>query len=70
MVKEKIYRGIPASQGISLSKAYLYARRQVHVNHQDIIDSEIENEIEEFNKSVEISLKELKKIYTLSVERI
>lgn len=70
MIKEKTYRGIPASQGISLSKAYLYTRRQIHVNHQNITVDELENEITEFNNAVEISLKELNKIYSLSVERI
>jgi phosphotransferase system enzyme I (PtsI) len=70
MVKEKTYRGIPASPGISYGKAYLYARRQIHVNQQKISNEEIEKEITEFNNSVEISLKELSKIYSLSVERI
>ena len=62
MVKEKTYRGIPASPGISYGKAYLYARRQIHVNQQKISNEEIEKEITEFNNSVEISLKELSKL--------
>jgi phosphoenolpyruvate-protein phosphotransferase (PTS system enzyme I) len=70
MTKEKTYRGIPASHGISMSKAYFYARRQVNVSHQNISEAEIDNEINGFNNSVDISLKELKKIYSLSVERI
>lgn len=70
MTKEKIYRGIPVSHGISISKAYLYTRRQVSISHHEISASEIEKEIEEFRNAIAISQKELNKIYTLSVERI
>ena len=70
MTKEKIYRGIPASHGISISKAYLYTRRQVSISHHEISASETEKEIEEFRNAIAISQKELNKIYTLSVERI
>ncbi|MBI5402895.1 MAG: phosphoenolpyruvate--protein phosphotransferase [Ignavibacteriae bacterium] len=70
MTREKIYRGIPASHGISISKAYLYTRRQVSISHHEISESETENEIGQFTNAVEISRKELNKIYTLSVERI
>lgn len=70
MTKEKIYKGIPASHGISISKAYLYTRRQVSISHHEISESETEKEIEQFRNALEISQKELNKIYTLSVERI
>lgn len=70
MTKEKIYRGIPASHGISISKAYLYTRRQVSISHHEISDSETDKEIEQFRNAIEISQKELNKIYSLSVERI
>lgn len=70
MTKEKIYKGIPASGGISISKAYLYTRRQVSISHHEISESEIEKEITEFQNAIEISKKELNKIHTLSVERI
>jgi phosphoenolpyruvate-protein phosphotransferase (PTS system enzyme I) len=70
LTKEKIYKGIPASHGISISKAYLYTRRQVSISHHEISENEIEKEIEEFENSIAISKKELKKIYDLSVDRI
>lgn len=70
MTREKIYRGIPASHGISISRAYLYTRRQVSISHHEISESETEKEIEQFTNAVEFSRKELNKIYTLSVERI
>lgn len=70
MTREKIYKGIPASHGISISKAYLYTRRQVSISHHEISESDIEKEIIEFQNSIEISKKELKKIHTLSIERV
>lgn len=70
MTREKIYRGIPASHGISISKAYLYTRRQVSISHHEISESDIDKEIEEFGNAIEISKKELNKIHSLSVERI
>lgn len=70
MTKEKIYKGIPASPGITISKAYLYTKRQVSISHNEISDYEVEKEIEEFRNSIAISQKELSKIYSLSVERI
>lgn len=70
MIKEKIYKGIPASHGISISKAYLYTRRQVSISHHEISEIEIEKEITEFQNAIEISKKELTKIHTLSIERV
>jgi len=68
--REKIHKGIAASQGISIGKAYLYARRQVNINTSQIDKENIQNEISQLYNSIEISLKELNKIYSISVERI
>jgi phosphotransferase system enzyme I (PtsI) len=70
LTKEKIYKGVPASQGISISKAYLYTRRQVSISHHEISESDTEKEIIEFQNAIEISNKELNKIYNLSLERV
>ncbi|MDD5361312.1 MAG: phosphoenolpyruvate--protein phosphotransferase [Ignavibacteria bacterium] len=70
MHKEKTYRGVPASQGISIGKAYLYTRRQVNIVTTVLTTDEIENEIDTINNSISISLKELDKIYAISVEKI
>jgi phosphoenolpyruvate-protein phosphotransferase (PTS system enzyme I) len=69
--REKIYKGTPASQGISIGKAYLYARRQVNISTVPLEnETEINFEIETLNNAIEISLKELTKIYSISIERI
>jgi len=70
LTKEKIFKGIPASPGITIGKAYLYTKNQIKINVQNLDVSEIENEIEEFNKAIELSRKELNKIFTISKERI
>ena len=70
MHREKIYRGVPASQGISIGKAYLYKRQQVNINTAVINKSEVESEVSLLRNAVEVSLKELNKIYAISVDRI
>lgn len=70
MHKERIYRGIPASQGISIGKAYVYTRRQININTMALKDGEVETEIEAINNSIQISLKELTKIHAISIEKI
>ena len=70
MAKEKIYKGIPASSGITIGKAYLYTKRQIKINAQNLSGSEIEKEIDDFNKSIKQSRKELNKIFSISKERI
>ena len=70
MTKEKIFKGIPASPGITIGKAYRYTKNQIKINVQNLDDSEIESEIDEFNRAIELSRKELNKIFTISKERI
>ena len=70
MHREKIHKGIAASHGISIGKAYLYARKQVNINTMKISDAEVESEIVLLKNAIEVSLKELSKIYSISLERI
>ena len=70
LAEEVIYEGIPASPGISISRAYHYARNQVVIEAHKLSDEEIEEEIDDFEKAVALSYKELKKIYEISKERI
>ncbi len=70
MAKEKTYKGIPASLGITIGKAYLYTKRQIKINAQNLDEPEIEKEIDDFNKSIKQSRKELNKIFSISKERI
>ena len=70
MIKEKIYKGIPVSAGISISTAYLYSKGQIKINLQKLNDKEIDKEIEDFLSAIQTSTKELTKVYDLSKERI
>ncbi|MEP7146909.1 MAG: phosphoenolpyruvate--protein phosphotransferase [bacterium] len=70
MVKETIYKGIAASPGISIGKAYIYTRSNFDVDTQKLLSSEIKNELEEFNNALELSMKELNKIRAFSYEKI
>lgn len=70
MHRERTYKGIPASHGISIGKAYMYKRQQVNINTSIISEEEINVEIVTLKNAIEVSLKELNKIYAISVERI
>jgi len=61
---EKIYRGIGASPGIVIGRAYLLDRRKVVVAGQRIGEVNVKDEVARFKKAVEVSkaqLEELKK---------
>jgi len=61
---EKIYRGIGASPGIVIGRAYLLDRRKVVVAGQRIGEVNVKDEVACFKKAVEVSkaqLEELKK---------
>jgi phosphotransferase system enzyme I (PtsI) len=68
--EEVTYKGIPASPGISISKAYHYAKNQIIIDDAQLNEEEITQEIEDFNEAISISLKELTKVYDISRERI
>ncbi|MFZ1320952.1 MAG: phosphoenolpyruvate--protein phosphotransferase [Ignavibacteria bacterium] len=70
MDKDIIYKGIPVSPGISVGEVYLYIRNNFEINSRDLIPEEIEKEIDDFQGSVEISVKELSKIRNYSIEKI
>ncbi len=70
MPGETTYKGIPASSGISIGKAYLYTRSQFEVDTEFLHDSEIQKELIDFNRALELSVKELNKIRSLSYEKI
>jgi len=68
--QETIYQGIPASPGISYSRVYRYQKSDIIIDDGELHEREISLELEEFDKAIERSLKELKKIFEISKERI
>jgi phosphotransferase system enzyme I (PtsI) len=61
---EKIYRGIVASPGIVIGRAYLLDRRKIVVAGRRIEDVSVKDEVTRFKKAVELSraqLEDLKK---------
>lgn len=63
-MSEKIYKGIVASPGIVIGKAYLLDRRKVVVAGRRIAPTSVKDEVARFKKAVELSkaqLEELKK---------
>ena len=70
MAEEITYKGIPASPGISIGKAYTYMRSSFEVDTEFLNSNEINKELEEFKRALELSIKELNKIRLLSYEKI
>lgn len=70
LLKEVIYKGVAASPGISLGKAYQYTRSTFEVDFQSLGNGEIKKETEDFQNALELSIKELNKIRSLSYEKI
>ncbi|HCA42264.1 MAG TPA: phosphoenolpyruvate--protein phosphotransferase [Bacteroidetes bacterium] len=69
-MSEQTFKGIPASPGISMSIAYVYSRSKTVVDISELSKKDIENELLDFEKAIQLSLKELKKIHSISTERI
>jgi phosphotransferase system enzyme I (PtsI) len=64
---EKVYRGIVASPGIVIGRAYLLDRRKIVVAGQRIEEVNIKDEVARFKQSVDLSktqLEELKKRFS------
>lgn len=70
MADEIIHKGIPASPGISIGKAYLYTRSTFEVDTEFLKSGEIEKDLDEFKIALDLSKKELTKIRELSHEKI
>ncbi len=70
MDKDITFKGVPVSPGISVGDVYLYVRNNFEINSRDLIPEDIEKEISDFQRSIEISVKELSKIRNYSYEKI
>jgi len=67
VMHEKVYRGIMASPGIVIGRAYLLDRRKVVVAGQRIEEVSVKDEVTRFKQAVELSksqLEDLKKRFT------
>ncbi len=70
MNKQKEFKGLAASPGISIGRTFVYSRSNFEIDVQPVSDTDIENEIKEFHLALELSVKELTKIRKLSEEKI
>ncbi|HJY62658.1 MAG TPA: phosphoenolpyruvate--protein phosphotransferase, partial [Ignavibacteria bacterium] len=67
---EEIYKGIPASKGISMGKPFVYRAEMPSYNHYSGIDIVIEKEILDYDDAISKSKKELDKILILANEKL
>ncbi len=65
-----IYRGIPASPGVAIGKAFLLNRETVEVKEEKIPENEVQREILRFKKALNETKKELSKIKEKVAKRI
>ncbi len=69
-VKEEIYKGMPASKGISMGKPFVYRVEIPADSSQDGQPVHPEKEISEYKQGIEQSKKELDKIFNLAKEKL
>lgn len=69
-VKEEIYKGMPASKGISMGKPFVYRVEIPADSSQDGLPVLPEREISEYKQAIEQSKKELDKIFNLAKEKL
>lgn len=65
---KNILKGVAAASGISIGKAYLY-EKQIEVIEDEYIDN-VDDAIDVFDKALNKSKKELKKIFDLAVDKM
>lgn len=65
-----MYKGIAASPGIAIGKAYIYKNIEIKVEPRKINDDEIELELEKLNHSIKISKEQLEKIKENTMEKL
>jgi len=68
--KQKEFKGLAASPGISIGRTFVYSRSNFEIDAQPVNDADLANEIKEFHLALELSIKELTKIRKLSEEKI
>lgn len=69
-LKEEIFKGLPASKGISIGKPFIY--KAVAPGSKDGSSEVVspKKEMDEFNQAIEQSKKELNKIFNLAKEKL
>jgi phosphotransferase system enzyme I (PtsI) len=67
---ERILKGVPASPGIAMGAAYLYAKEIPRVEMRTINDGEVAHEIERLTRAIEKSVKELDKILLFAQKKV
>jgi phosphotransferase system enzyme I (PtsI) len=68
--KEEIFKGLPASKGISMGKPFLYVVEKPAAIVSGDGDVSVEKEVDEFEQAISQSLKELNKIFNLAKEKL
>mgnify|MGYP000091365595 FL=1 len=62
MPKEKILHGVPASKGVAVGKAFIYEIKKTEIFQTPILSVYLKDEVSRFEKAVEKTREELKKI--------
>lgn len=68
--KEQIFKGIPASKGISIAKPFLYSVESPSYDSSSDGNISAEKEISDYSNSISQSVKELNKIFNMAKEKL
>jgi len=61
-VKDQLFKGVPASSGIVIGKAFVLAGDVVKVEQRELTAEQVPHEIDKFKKAIEATKNDLKKI--------
>ena len=67
---EQMFKGIPASSGIAISKVFILEGEAVKIDSTPIDDTEIETEVEKFKAAIQKAKSELKTLKSKAAYRI
>src|ERR1041385_6490904 len=68
--KEFVLKGVPASPGIAMGKAYLFLKDTPRVEERSLDNSGVDDEIQRFERSIAKSEKELNKILAFAQQKV
>lgn len=67
---ERIYKGLPASAGVAIGRAFVYEREEVYVTERILSDEELTLEAALLDEAIERARDELEKIVSFARERL
>jgi phosphotransferase system enzyme I (PtsI) len=70
VMKEEIFKGLPASKGIAIGKPFVYLSQAPRLELDERNGVDVQSEVRRYDEAIEGSKKELRKIFSLAKEKL